>query len=834
MAYIHKTPNRPAAAWKGPLPHSLMKKTTYFTRDKMLNFSCKDGEEPDVNGMQLPGSDVLNAVRDLNAMSTEMVPNIIQGLQIFGKKKFIIYFHSAELCENWSKAERPINVLGTLYHQEKAEPLKVETVQRNVKVTIHNAPLDLQEQPILQFLKGFGEVKNLELQNVWHNGPYSKIFTGSKTATLNTINSQAGMPRKRWIAGHHLSFYHRGQVTDWEERRSITNKEYEERKRLRERNENNNPNQIKNIPLNHINQTIIPMTAEQREDYFSYLLNDDLCGTKPVRKCFRKIRTEWWSERSDEIKIQDEEKHSHIEDILDATEDIEELLDEVDARLDELQDVNSQMTYNERQTYFEKLRLLESLDAEARAFPPAKKHLRKEREEWLRHTYVTSLGENPSVMREIDIRIQPARMIERIMDMKEMRRKEITLTKCEMDTFWDMLESSPYKNEIGNYRTINQNTILMERTDDEMMAIRMQNAEEANGKAIEQEKKKRDEEDERREMNERQKEDAQKQEDIRKQHKKDKELEEEQRKEKERKDEEIERQRYFENWKRSEEDKDLSQKAKEMLKSQLGPVEYNKKLSKAEKSLRDIKISTLMNQLRTTKNTPENDIEELTVTKNTQQQKIMELETKTPQPSPKRRLSSPTESPAKNFKSQEKSTPINSLTQTESPEKFSTPEEKNSAKNQKTPEEKIKKQKEKEQCREHHYNTKMDLEAAFKMNNPTVVFKATSVVPTNTKPTPINTRRDKNSPSTTAANKNVKQKRLSIQTPLSQARASVVKRTKIIEEKRTMEKEKDEPDPNKYNDNEETEKKEDQAINTEKLTKWPPEAGEDENLSEHK
>ena len=180
-----------------------------------------------------------------------VINNAVRACVIVSKSLVSVEFKTADDLETYVKLS-PIQLAGREFHVSRSEKVNTEKVARKIPVLVHRWPRALDREPVMRFLEKFGRVE--EVYELTVGGPFPDVYNGSMKVIMGSINTQAGIPRRQEILGHSIQFYHRGQVTDWPERRRIQNeersvlREIEERKQKAaerrwreqwERNENN-------------------------------------------------------------------------------------------------------------------------------------------------------------------------------------------------------------------------------------------------------------------------------------------------------------------------------------------------------------------------------------------------------------------------------------------------------------------------------------------------------------------------------------------------------------------------------------------------------------------
>ena len=85
---------------------------------------------------------------------------------------------------------------------------------------------------MIQFLEEYGEIQAQSIEPIRYAAPFQRVKTGSFKAIMCTINSQAGIPRKKYIKNNLVTFYHKGQITNREEREEILERERKEKENL--------------------------------------------------------------------------------------------------------------------------------------------------------------------------------------------------------------------------------------------------------------------------------------------------------------------------------------------------------------------------------------------------------------------------------------------------------------------------------------------------------------------------------------------------------------------------------------------------------------------------
>lgn len=208
----------------------------------------------------LEGTDFLKALQLTTGISTEQLTNDILVCQVISRHEVRLKLSNIYIRRLWADMAKSVLVDKDMYIAEKADPLVISSIRRNVTISVHWAPPELSDAPIIAFLSQFGQptTDTMEIQN--YEGDFNGISSGIRRITLDKINTEAGIQRFKYVRGIKLKFVHRGQVLDYQERTDI----FEREKAIRDQATNRQTMEQTQNPIEDV--TIDPETQRHQPD----------------------------------------------------------------------------------------------------------------------------------------------------------------------------------------------------------------------------------------------------------------------------------------------------------------------------------------------------------------------------------------------------------------------------------------------------------------------------------------------------------------------------------------------------------------------------------------
>ena len=226
-------PSDVAHSYKDALTKNTFLTTTFeVPQSDTLVYRCPNQDE------FIEGPEFLNAMIPSTNKAAGLLVKEIKIAQVITRDEVHVTFRNGRIMNEWKRQHQAIHMGNKIYTPEIAKPLIITKVKRNVTIYVYRAPTAMRDEPILKFLSKFGEPLSPNMQHLQYEGIFQGIASGVRKITLESINTQAGVQRLKYIKGHKLKFVHAGQITDWEERAGIIEKEKSEKTRYSDTRKN--------------------------------------------------------------------------------------------------------------------------------------------------------------------------------------------------------------------------------------------------------------------------------------------------------------------------------------------------------------------------------------------------------------------------------------------------------------------------------------------------------------------------------------------------------------------------------------------------------------------
>jgi hypothetical protein len=230
---------------------------------------------------------VFDAIRKASGWLPCKLNGSIHTLQILSKETVHIVFHKPEEVDPFFNKCPMLAIAGRQYIGSKPGSNNIyEKRPRSIRVKLHEVPITLSNDQILQVLSKYGTLpKRPVVFRDMYEPPYNNIATGSRTLYMEKINNKAGLPPSILIEDYPIRVYHPNQIRKYSERKKIHNEDDET---LEEPTQNNYvQSNDKNKETADSNQQPTDVSGDiqtQTKDESSNVNNDWITVRSPKKK----------------------------------------------------------------------------------------------------------------------------------------------------------------------------------------------------------------------------------------------------------------------------------------------------------------------------------------------------------------------------------------------------------------------------------------------------------------------------------------------------------------------------------------------------------------------